>query len=416
MSKNKKLIPELRFPEFKDDAEWEDKKLGDVGDIITGSTPNTSELINYGGDRFFVSPADISDNRYVTTTKTGLSEIGFLKTRQIPANSVLFVCIGSTIGKVAQNEFECATNQQINSVIPLKEYSSDFLYSALEYSASWISELAGIQAVPIINKTQFSSIKLIFPKLKEQQKIASCLSSLDELIAAHNQKLDLLRDHKKGLMQSLFPQEREKVPMCRFKEFEKDGEWKEEKLGDYLLQSPQYGINAPSVQFSKELPTYLRITDISEEGRFLSNTKVSVDRAVNKNNYLADGDVVLARTGASVGKSYKYRREDGELVFAGFLIRVRPNNLKLDSEFLFQFLATHRYWKWVSFVSARSGQPGINGVEYSSMPINLPQSIEEQQKIASCLSSLDELITAQAEKIEQLKLHKKGLMQGLFPK
>lgn len=200
-----KNVPNFRFPEFKNDGDWEEKKLGEVGEIITGNTPSTTEVSNYGNEKLFVSPADINDNRYVYDTKTKLSELGFSKTRIIPANNVLFVCIGSTIGKVAQNKVECATNQQINSIIPSKEYSSDFLYSVLENSASQVSELAGIQAVPIINKSQFSNVKLFFPKIKEQQKIASCLSAVDHLITAQTEKIEQLKHHKKGLMQGLFP-------------------------------------------------------------------------------------------------------------------------------------------------------------------------------------------------------------------
>ena len=209
--------------------------------------------------------------------------------------------------------------------------------------------------------------------------------------------------------------EKKLIPELRFEEFENDGEWKEEKLGDCLLQKPEYGMNAPAVPFSDCLPTYLRITDISEEGNFLSEGKVSVDREVTANDYLSEGDIVLARTGASVGKSYKYRKKDGELVFAGFLIRVKPNPKRLNSELLFQFLATSNYREWVRAVSVRSGQPGINGTQYSNMPIYLPPRVEEQQKIASCLFSLDELITAHSDKLEALKNHKKGLMQNLFP-
>ncbi|WP_419637616.1 restriction endonuclease subunit S, partial [Thiolapillus sp.] len=131
--------------------------------------------------------------------------------------------------------------------------------------------------------------------------------------------------------------------------------------------------------------------------------------------YLSVGDIVLARTGASVGKSYKYRSKDGKLVFAGFLIRIKSNPEKLNSEFLFQYLYTGRYWRWVEFSSARSGQPGINGAEYASMLLPIPPELSEQQKIAHCLSSLDEVIGLQAKKVQALKQHKKGLMQQLFP-
>lgn len=198
-------VPQLRFPEFMDDEEWEEKSLGEVANIVTGNTPSTNELSYYGEEKLFVSPADISEQRYITQTKTKLTQIGFAQTRKVKANSVLFVCIGSTIGKVAQNKIECATNQQINSLIPKDDYSGDFLYSILEYKASTFASLAGKQAVPIINKTVFSSVELYFPKIEEQQKIADCLSSLDEQIATQSQQIEALKVHKKGLMQQLFP-------------------------------------------------------------------------------------------------------------------------------------------------------------------------------------------------------------------
>ncbi len=205
------------------------------------------------------------------------------------------------------------------------------------------------------------------------------------------------------------------VPELRFPEFENDGDWNNTELGKCLLKHPEYGIGAAAVPYSEKLPTYLRITDISVDGKFIKDDKVSVSKKVTEDNYLKEGDIVFARTGASVGKSYKYRVEDGRLVFAGFLIRVKPNTNKLNSELLFQFVATEHYWSWVKFVSARSGQPGINGKQYASMPILLPPKKEEQQKIANCLSSLDKVITAETEKLDLLQDHKKGLLQQLFP-
>ena len=199
-------VPELRFPEYQGTKEWEEKQLGNVGKIITGSTPSTKDITNYGGDKLLVSPADISSNRYISDTKIKLSNKGFLTGRYIQANSVLFVCIGSTIGKVAQNRVECITNQQINAIVPYEAYLSDFIYSILEYKGSKIAALAGKQAVPIINKTLFSSISILMPpKQAEQQKIADCLSSLDELIEVTSQKIEILKKHKRGLMQQLFP-------------------------------------------------------------------------------------------------------------------------------------------------------------------------------------------------------------------
>lgn len=206
------------------------------------------------------------------------------------------------------------------------------------------------------------------------------------------------------------------VPKLRFPEFQNSGAWIIYPLGKCLSRHPEYGINAPAVPYSEDLPTYLRITDISDDGRIRQDQRVSVAKPVTSENYLEEGDIVLARTGASVGKAYKYRAKDGRLVFAGFLIRVRPDEEKLSSELLFQFLSTDQYWRWVDVSSARSGQPGINGNEYALLPIPLPPTFPEQLKIADCLSSLDGLISAQSQKIEALKTHKKGLMQNLFPR
>ena len=197
--------PKLRFPEFRDVGEWQEKRMGEVGTIITGNTPKTAELDNYGGNKLFVSPSDITDQRHVSATKKTLSEKGFNQTRPIAKNSIMFVCIGSTIGKIAQNKYECATNQQINTVIPFDCYSNGFIYSILERDSEKIAEIAGKQAVPIINKSLFSSVLISIPTLPEQQKIADCLYSLDDLITAQGQKLAHLKTHKKGLMQQLFP-------------------------------------------------------------------------------------------------------------------------------------------------------------------------------------------------------------------
>jgi len=198
-------VPKLRFPEFRDAGEWGNKPLGEVAKIITGSTPKTSDSDNYGGNNLFVSPADISAGRFIINTKTKLSGQGFSQTRYIPEDSILFVCIGSTIGKVAQNKIECATNQQINALVPFETYSDGFIYFSLGHNSKKIASLAGRQAVPIINKSLFSSVLISFPSPEEQQKIADFLSSIDDLITTQSQKIESFKTHKKGLMQQLFP-------------------------------------------------------------------------------------------------------------------------------------------------------------------------------------------------------------------
>lgn len=414
MNKTKqKLVPELRFPEFKEDGEWNYLNGNKLFKSISNKNHNSDlPILAITQDQGAVPRENI--NYHVSVSKKSVEsykvvEIGdfiiSLRSFQggIEYSNYLGICSPAYIILRKKKE-------QLQGSFYRQYFKTDILISHLN------KNLEGIRDGKMVSYKQFSEILIPEPRPQEQQKIAACLSSIDDLIIAYKDKLDALQRHKKGLLQNLFPQEEQNVPNHRFTEFENDGEWITKKLGDILLQSPEYGIGAAAVPYNKNLPTYLRITDISENGTFISKNKVSVNKEVTDNQYLAKDDIVFARTGASVGKSYKYRSEDGKLVFAGFLIRIKPNLATIESEFIFQFLSTNYYWDWVRKVSARSGQPGINATQYNSMPIALPPKKDEQQKIAACLSSIDELITAQQDKIDKLELHKKGLLQGLFPK
>ena len=165
---------------------WEQRKVIEFGELVTGTTPSTSDADNYNGDYLFVSPADIQGNRFVENTITTLSEKGFYKCRNLKADSVLFVSIGSTIGKVAQIKEIAVTNQQINAIVPNEKYNPNFIYSLLEKEAEDIKKQASAQAVPIINKTTFGEIECFVTTNKtEQTKISELLLSIDNLITLH---------------------------------------------------------------------------------------------------------------------------------------------------------------------------------------------------------------------------------------
>ena len=190
-------------------------------------------------------------------------------------------------------------------------------------------------------------------------------------------------------------------------------EWNVRPLGECLRSRPDYGINAPAVPHRDGLPTYVRITDITEEGRFAPGPRVAVDDRRSDDYFLSPGDLVFARTGASVGKSYLYNPDDGPLVFAGFLIRVRPNPTVLDPAFLAQYVQTETFAAWVRTMSLRSGQPGINSQEYASLPVPLPP-VEEQRVIASALGDVDRLINAIDRLIEKKRDFRHGVAQRLL--
>jgi type I restriction enzyme S subunit len=191
-------------------------------------------------------------------------------------------------------------------------------------------------------------------------------------------------------------------------------DWELAQLGDLLTGSPTYGINAPAIPYDTRYATYLRITDITEDGRFDTSSKASVDHPITDNYRMEDGDLVFARTGASVGKSYLYEPKDGELVFAGFLIRVRPDPNKLCPQYLKHFAFSLPYWNWVSVNSMRSGQPGINGREYASLLLPLPPTKAEQDAIAEALSDADALIESLEQLIAKKRQIKQGAMQELL--
>ena len=195
-----------------------------------------------------------------------------------------------------------------------------------------------------------------------------------------------------------------KVPHLRFPEFE--GEWEKCKLGD-IATGFDYGMNAPAKVFDG-VNKYIRITDIDEASSTYNDSDiVSPDGTLTDTYLVNERDILLARTGASTGKSYLYKKTDGKLYFAGFLIRA--NVPEHNPYFVFSQLHTHRYWKWVSIMSARSGQPGINSQEYSSFPI-YTTSIQEERKISKLLSLLEERIATQSKLIEDLKKLKSAII------
>ena len=190
-------------------------------------------------------------------------------------------------------------------------------------------------------------------------------------------------------------------------------DWEVVRLGDITVRKPKYGINAPAIKYSYELPTYIRITDIDDNGNFNKSKRVSVDYENWEEFLLEESDILFARTGATVGKSYLYKKEDGKLVYAGYLIKFSINKELILPQFLKYWVNTNYYWYWVKKMSVRSGQPGINAEEYKKLLIPLPP-LKEQEKIAKILSTWDEAIESQEKLIKEKEKFKKALMQRLL--
>ena len=202
-------------------------------------------------------------------------------------------------------------------------------------------------------------------------------------------------------------------PDIRFKGFTDD--WEQRKLGD-IASSFEYGLNSAAKEFDG-VNKYIRITDIDDNTHeFLKDNLTSPDiDLIDAENYkLAEGDILFARTGASVGKSYIYKDSDGLVYYAGFLIRARIKE-KYNAEFVFQNTLTDKYNKYITVTSQRSGQPGVNAQEYSKFKIQIPNK-KEQTKIGQYFSQLDNLITLHQRERDQLKELKKTMLKKMFPR
>jgi len=397
-------MPVLRFPEFMKAGEWFECSIDSIGNVVTGGTPSKEDKDFWGGDFVWVTAQDFKE-KYIYNSVLKLTQKGKDKSRIIPENSVLVTCIAS-IGLNGINKVECSTNQQINSIICNSKNHFEFIYYAISQNNNRLKDLAGRTAVPIISKSVFEKFIIHTPEtLGEQQKIASCLSSLDEVITAHNQKLSTLKDHKKGLMQNLFPQEGETVPKYRFPEFLEDGDWAEKVLSEVA----DYENGKAHEKDIDEGGDFVVVNSkfISTEGQTVKYSNSAICLAKN-------GDILMVLSDLPNGKAIAkcfYVNEDDRYTVNQRICKITP----FDCENVFLFYIMNRNSYFLGFDDGVK-QTNLRNQDVQNFPFLLPDNPKEQQKIASCLASLDSLISEQGEKIEQLKLHKKGLMQGLFPR
>jgi type I restriction enzyme S subunit len=404
MSKDK-LIPEIRFPEFKNEGEWDKMTIEDIAISESSSMAlNKLELKSqgypvYGADSIVGYIDEFQQNeKYISIVKDG-SGVGRLNLCQ-RQSSILgtLACIKS------KNE---------------KQYHLDWIYYLLN-KVDFTVYVKGA-GIPHIYFSDFKKENVPVPKPKEQQKIASCLSSLDEVIAAHSQKLELLKDHKKGLMQNLFPQEGEKVPKYRFKEFEKDGEWELKQLGvDKVIEIKgrigYRGYTIEDIVSKGDGAISMSPSNIDENGNLNFEKSTSITWAKYDESpeiMLEDGFTVLVKTGSSYGKAAYINNLIEKTTINPQLVVLKPK--KIDSYFLYLLVTNTSIQKQIQETVVGGAIPTLSQDSISKFEVLVPKR-KEQEKIASCLLTLNQLIISQTEKIEQLKLHKKGLMQGMFPK
>ena len=389
MNEEKKLVPKLRFPEFRGAREWEPKRLADTCLLITNGKANAQDHEDDGEYPLFDRSAVIKKS----------SEFMFdAEAVILPGEGMRFV------PKYFQGKFNL---HQRAYALMRHQGDGRFVYYSLDYLQELLAKKAVKSTVLSLRLPIVQDFVIGCPKSAEQQKIADCLSSLDELIAAQARKVDALKTHKKGLMQQLFPREGETQPRLRFPEFRDAGEWVNEPLGE--LGEVITG-KTPSTKESELWGgdiLFITPTDISEDEKYQQATARKVVET-KSTKVLPTGSIVYTCI-ASIGKM---ALTVGPSITNQQINAVVPNK-KTAGEFIYYALLN--LTPWIKTIPASSTLPIINKTEFSKIVIGYSEDKDEQQRIAACLTSLDTLITTATQELETLKTHKKGLMQQLFP-
>ena len=381
-------VPAIRFAGFTDP--WEQRKLGEFGSVAMCKRIYKEQTSEQGDVPFFkIGTFGADPDAFISNE---LFE-DYKRTYPYPTPGTLLISAAGSIGRIVEYQGEKAYFQDSNIVWlehdhRLNDAFLKPLYSKIEWG------LEGSTIKRLYNKDLLSA-EVTIPDGREQKEIGQFFAKLDSLITLHQRKYDKLVIFKKSMLEKMFPKDGESVPEIRFAGF--TDPWEQRKLGD-VASSFDYGLNAAATEYDGQ-NKYLRITDIDDETHEFSKSDLTTplaDLAMSADYLLKEGDLLFARTGASVGKTYLYRQFDGMVYFAGFLIRARIGE-GADPEFAYQATLTDAYKKYVAITSQRSGQPGVNAQEYADYQLMLPSKTEQQQ-IGMTLRSLDDLITLHQRK------------------
>lgn len=420
MSKERNISfgPKLRFPAFAKKATWKERNLSEVlfehDERSTGKEEVFSVSVHKGvvnqiehlGRSFSAANTDnykrvLPGDIIYTKSPTGDFPYGIIKQSKVSKPVIVSPLYGvfkpetTALGLILDAYFEYPGNVY------------NYLYSIIQKGAK--------NTINITNET-FLSKTLVLPTDKdEQQKIADFLSSLYELITSENQKLEALQLHKKGLMQQLFPAAGEKVPKLRFKEFQDSGEWQELPLKEVFTIFQGYAFSSnDSVDTGVK---WLKIADVGIQ-QMMHDTPSFLPESfrIDYQKFLVyKGDYVIALTRPILSGRLKMARVDDE--YHESLLNQRVGKLISSKviDFVYHLLQTTKLISDIEKSIAGSEPPNLSAQQLENILTVVPPDEKEQQKIADCLASLDSLIVEQTQKIENLKVHKRGLMQQLFP-
>lgn len=417
MNDIKKHVPNPRFPAFIKDGEWKEYKLGDIAQLYKGkgiskndvSDNGTIPCIRYG--ELYTHYKEIIDK---VTSYTNLPVDDLFMSK---ANDVIIPSSGETKEDIATASCVLHDNVALGGDINVIRTTSNgvflsyYLNNAKKHDIAKIAQ--GISIVHLYNE-QLRKLSIELPDLKEQQKIAECLSSIDSYISSINEKVEQLKAHKKSLMQKLFPQKEHFVPEYRFSEFEKNGEWKKKRLGDCIKVKNGYAFKSNTyITFGKFKIVTIRNVKNGHLEMKEYNTLNSLPSDIQHHQILKRGDILISMTG-NVGRVCLVDIDDCLLNQRVGLIDINVDNI--DKDFIFAILTDTSFEQAMIKSGQGAAQANIGNKDIEDYCFLCPPSLNEQHKIAVSLSSVERMIIYFSDKVSLLDEYKKGLMQLIFPK
>lgn len=390
-------------------SDWETIPIGSLGELFTGTTPPTQDRSLYGDEYPFISPADLGREKYISNAEKNLSAKGYLGTRKIPAGSILFVCIGSTIGKTGIATRNSSCNQQINYLVPAENFDSEYLYYALSAIAPHVKEQAGEQAVPMVNKSEFAKFTIQVPKLDEQIAIAKALSEVDELIETLKSEILKYRNLQSAVIQKLFP--------TNYLSSELPNGWELKSLGEIGTIS---GAGVDKVSRSEDAPIKLlnymdvyRNTFITPAIDFMDTTATK-DQL--RNCSLLEGDVLFTPTSETpddIARSSVVLNNFANTCYSYHLIRFRPN-FSLDLKYSAYVFLLEDFRQQVQKAAEGSGTRYVITLpRFRSLLIPLPD-LKTQNEIGQVVNEIENQIDTLVLHLVKYQEIKSGMAHDLL--
>ncbi|PKN93318.1 MAG: restriction endonuclease subunit S [Chloroflexi bacterium HGW-Chloroflexi-6] len=405
------LTPKLRFPEFQDD--WEQYFGNRLFNLINNKDHDSSLPVLAITQEHGAIPRDLIDYQVSVTDKS-------IESYKVVEVGDFIISLRSFQGGIEYSRYRgiCSPAYIIlRKNTDVSEAYFKYFFKTERFIQQLQKNLEGLRDGKMVSYQQFSELLLPMPSKAEQQKIADCLTSIDELIAAERAQLDALKAYKKGLLQNLFPAEGESLPRLRFPEFQDAGAWEILPIGvkvDLLTGYPFDGLDI------SENPTGIRLLRGINVTEGLIRHSKEIDRYYPESpdkleKYrIQKNDLVIGMDGSKVGRNAAIISEsDGGSLLVQRVARLRSNSVS-TIRFIFQQVNSSKFHTYVDRINTSSGIPHISSKQINDFQICFP-SLDEQQKIAEFLTSIDEQIAAQSQRLAALHVHKKGLLQGLFP-